>query len=135
MFKVELINIEYTHMRRHTYCSIWNSYYVCAARFPTSSCLLLCLQVSSPSPFCPPSLVISSFFCLSRRDRTWAMACGSATILDTPHDHHLRLEHYEGLGTILVYCWPQVKLLVLPTTSHAQAHPPKSTVVRNGCGF
>jgi len=48
-----------------------------------------------------------------------------------PQDyHHLGLEHYEGLGIILVYCWPQVT-----TTSHAQAHPPRSAVVQNGCGF
>ena len=63
------------------------------------------------------------------------MAGGSAPIL-TPQDyHHLGLEHYEGLGIILVYCWPQVKLLVSPITSHARAHPPRSAAVRNGCGF
>ena len=49
-----------------------------------------------------------------------------------PRLPYLGLEHYEGLGIILVYCWPQVKLLVLPTTSHAQAHPPRSAAVRNG---
>ena len=76
------------------------------------------LQVSNPSPFCPPSLVIPLFLCLSRCDWAWAMAGGSAPIL-TPQDyHHLGLDHYEGLGIILVHCWPQVKLLVLPTTSH-----------------
>ena len=63
------------------------------------------------------------------------MAGASAPIL-TPQDyHHLGLEHYEGLGIILVNCWPQVKLLSFNNHQPCQAHPPRSAAVRNGCGF
>ena len=64
-------------------------YYACAARFPAPSCLLLCCKFDSPSLFCPPSLVISSFLRLSRRDQAWAMA-GYGWWL-CPHPHPPRL--------------------------------------------
>ena len=102
----------------------------------TFSCLELpaaLLQVSKLLAFLPSLLgYFLIFFVYPDMTKPGLWLGGSAPIL-TPQDyHHLGLEHYEGLGIILVYCWPQVKLLVLPITSHAQAHPPRSAAERNG---